>query len=291
MSLITHDLLATCWTSAGNLVPRTPGTSPIPFEQRVQWVSETGWIGMGLAHTDLLIVRDTIGYPMARRILSDYGIQHFEVEFLTNWWTNGQCRRTSDAMRQDLFEAAVELGAPIVKVAPELVGDPVERAHFVDQFGQLCVEAARTGLRIGLEPIPFSNLASIADGVDVISDVRQPNSGLVIDIWHCFRSGTTPEDLEAMLAADQVYVVELDDGAEEIVGDLRNDTVNHRLLPGQGVFDVPHYVAALHNIGFRGHWGVEIISEIHRARPPKEALADAARAARTAISSAEGLVA
>lgn len=290
MSSISHDLLATCWTSAGNLAPRTSAASPVDFEQRVQWIAETGWIGMGLARNDLLAIRDQLGYPKARQILDAWGIQEFEVEFLTNWWESGQVREDSDQMRRELFEAAAELGASVVKIAPDLVGTPVDHSRFVDEFGKLCEQGATVGLRIGLEPIPFSNLATIEQGVEVIQAVGHPNGGLVIDVWHCYRSSTSPKDLERLLTPEIVFVMELDDGGQDIVGDLRNDTVHHRLLPGDGVFDVPEYIAAMHRLGFRGHWGVEIISAQHRVRPPKEALADAARRSWEAIDNAETLL-
>ena len=60
---------------------------------------------------------------------------------------------------------------------------------------------------------------------------------------------------------EYVFVVELDDADEQVVGTLWEDTLDHRRLPGEGAFDVPAFIAAVHRAGYRGHWGVEIISE------------------------------
>ena len=58
------DLLATCWTSAGDVVPgRNGDVSPLTVEERVVAVAKAGYRGFGIAAPDLAVVRDTIGYP------------------------------------------------------------------------------------------------------------------------------------------------------------------------------------------------------------------------------------
>lgn len=48
------ELIATCWTSAGDVVPMTPDErSPYEVDKRVNAVAATGWAGLGLAHADL----------------------------------------------------------------------------------------------------------------------------------------------------------------------------------------------------------------------------------------------
>ena len=66
---------------------------------------------------------------------------------------------------------------------------------------------------------------------------------------------------------------------------------NRRRLPGEGAFDVPAFVAAVHRAGYRGHWGVEIISEEHRQLPVREALTRARTATLQTLDAAEALVA
>ena len=56
------ELVATCWTSAGNVGPLdTPEMSPIPVLERIQAVASTGWMGMGLVHDDLQVMRTRSG--------------------------------------------------------------------------------------------------------------------------------------------------------------------------------------------------------------------------------------
>jgi sugar phosphate isomerase/epimerase len=97
--------------------------------------------------------------------------------------------------------------------------------------------------------------------------------------------------MERILPAEYLFIVELDDADEQVVGTLWEDTVNSRRLPGEGIFDVPAFVAAVHRAGYRGHWGVEIISEQHRGLPIREALTRTRTTTLQALEAAEALVA
>ena len=62
-----------------------------------------------------------------------------------------------------------------------------------------------------------------------------------------------------------IFGVELDDAGQTVVGTLFEDTVNNRLLCGEGSFDLDGLVALLRDNGFDGPWGVEILSTSFRA--------------------------
>ncbi|HEX7149275.1 MAG TPA: TIM barrel protein [Actinomycetota bacterium] len=50
-----QDLLATCWTTAGDAAPlRGDERSPLPLRERVEATAEAGFRGIGLLHVDLL---------------------------------------------------------------------------------------------------------------------------------------------------------------------------------------------------------------------------------------------
>ena len=53
----------------------------------------------------------------------------------------------------------------------------------------------------------------------------------------------------------------------EVVGTLFEDTVERRLLCGEGSFDLRGLVAVLRDKGFDGPWGVEILSSSFRQLP------------------------
>lgn len=276
MNIENRDLLATCWTWAGNAAPaRGTERSPVPMPERLDAVAEAGWEGVGIVHADLAEITSTTGLPALRTMLDDHGIKHVELEFITNWWTTGDQRRESDALRDDLFEAAAVLGVTTLKAAACLQAfgaTSVDRDHFAAAFDELATRAGAHGLRVAIEPMPMSNLPSIAEGAAFITEVGNRHGGLCIDTWHVHRSGTDYHRLVDILPRDHVFVVELTDADAEVVGPLWEDAVDRRRIPGLGSIDVAQFVAEMHRAGWRGHWGVEIISEEHRQRPLREAV-------------------
>jgi sugar phosphate isomerase/epimerase len=291
-TISNRELLATCWTSAGNAAPdRGDEISPVDLRTRIETAAEVGWEGFGLLHADLTIAQRTIGLQELRRIFDGAGIKHVELEVLPWWWTIDERRRISDQRRTLLLDAAEVLGARTIKVAAEGSGQPVDPARFHDDFDRLATQAGNAGTRVALEFMPMTNLPTLQAGVDFVTAVGNRYGGLTVDTWHVHRGGTGYAELERTLPVEYLFVVELDDADEQVVGSLWEDTVNARRLPGEGVFDVPAFIAAVHRVGYRGHWGVEIISEEHRQLPIREGLTRARAATLQALDAAEDLVA
>lgn len=272
---IAPELVASCWTSAGNAEPlQVPETSPVPIAERLEAIASTGWSGFGLAHDDLAAAKSTLGFPALRSLIDDAGLRHVEVELLSGWWDESlshQWRPQFDL----LLEAAETLGARFIKVGTSM-GTPLDDIDFlVEPLRRLTAEAALRGTRIALEPMPFSMVGSVPAAADLMRKVDMPGCGLVVDYWHVFRAGTTLDELSASLGADQIFGVELNDAATEVRGSLFEDTRDNRRLCGQGDQDVTGFIRALESLGFDGPWGVEILSEEHRALPVLEALRQA----------------
>ncbi|SEI97724.1 Sugar phosphate isomerase/epimerase [Arthrobacter sp. yr096] len=269
----TPQLIASCWTSAGNVAPLSkPENSPVPIEERVDAIATTGWAGLGLAHDDLLTIRDTIGFPELRRISDQAGLGHVEVELLSSWWDDSRSHEWRPQFDL-LLDAAEALDASFIKVGTAMGEGLEDYTRFVAPLQQITKEAANRGTRIALEPMAFSMVDSIPHAADLMRSVDMPECGLVVDYWHVFRHGTTPEELAQKLTVDQIFGVELNDADAEVRGTLFEDTRDHRRLCGQGDQDVTGFITTLLDIGFHGPWGVEILSNAHRALPVREALA------------------
>jgi sugar phosphate isomerase/epimerase len=111
--------------------------------------------------------------------------------------------------------------------------------------------------------------------VDLVTEVGNDNGGILLDIWHVARSGMDYETMVHEVPPEILFGVELNDAQNEIVGTLFEDTINCREYCGEGSLDVTAFIHAIDEIGFSGPWGVEIISNAHRALPGKEGLARA----------------
>ena len=98
-----------------------------------------------------------------------------------------------------------------------------------------------------------------------------------------FRARTSLDELNAALRPEHVFGVELNDAAPNVVGTLFEDTVERRLLCGEGCFDLASLVALLRAKGFDGPWGVEILSGSFRKLPVGQAVKLAADSARRVL--------
>ena len=267
-------LVATSWTAIGDVSPRDARwVSPIPLAERLGVLAEQGWYGVGFTHHDLAAIRDDRGFADLRRRLDGAGIEHVEVEFLSDWWCAGAAGAASRKTEELLLDAAVELGAAFVKVGTAFQPPVDDLMPLVEPLAALGDRAAARGQRIVLEPAAVAMVESIPRGSELVTLAGRENIGLLVDLWHVLRAGTTPEELAATVPAGQVWAVELTDADAEPAGpDLFADTVDNRRYCGEGDIDIAGVVATLRSLGFDGPWGVEILSSEHRALPLAEGL-------------------
>lgn len=269
------DILATTWTTSGDSVP-IPGfhTSPLTLAERIEAAAAAGFAGYGILDFDLEVFLRESDLPTLRRMLDDQGLAWRELEFLVDWFCPpGKRREDSDRLRRLLFEAAEALGADHIKIGPDFVEmDAPDLDRWAEELNVLAQQATEHGTSVALEFLPyFSNVPDLASALELIRRADHPAAGLCIDIWHVERSGTPMSDVAAV-PADLIRAVELDDATMDLIGDPYEDTVLRRRYLGDGEFRVEDFIAAVHQAGWRGPWGVEILSEVHRVRPLAESL-------------------
>ena len=275
--------MATCWSSAGDAASDRPDLrSPLTLRERVEAASSAGFRGFGLLSDDLPAAVAEYGLSGIRALLADNGIVHLELEGIPYWWDDGPHREESDRIRHDLLRAAEALGARHIKVTPDGDDGPWDREHWVEKFAELATQANDVGARLGIEFFPWSNIKTLNDGLQLVTDAGHDAGGVIIDVWHIDRGHTPIIDL-ASVPLNRIIGVELNDADEQVVGTLFADTVHRRRYCGEGAFDLPAMITALRSAGWNGPWGVEILSDEHRSLPVEAALRRAAVSARSVL--------
>ena len=117
------------------------------------------------------------------------------------------------------------------------------------------------GLRYYLEPVAWTPLSSLASAVEVIDAAERNNVGLVLDFWHLWQRGTTPEDV-AQLDPRMIFGVDFADSLGPAGADGPEQR-SRRVWPGDGEIPLREWVDAVRSTGFDGWWDNELYSPPH----------------------------
>src|SRR3954453_18203760 len=220
------ELLATCWTTAGDAAPsREDWRTPVPLRERIEAAAAAGFTGFGVLAVDVAVAEREHGWSGIRTMLADNGIVHLELEGLPDWWSGGPERARSDELRRFLLTAAEALGARHLKATPDTSGGPWEPGRWGAEFALLAAQAADAGARLGIEFLPWSNIPTVHDGLRLVGEARPAARGIGVDAWHVERAGTPAAEL-ADPPPHRIVGVELNDADREVVGTLFEDTVD-----------------------------------------------------------------
>jgi sugar phosphate isomerase/epimerase len=140
-----------------------------------------------------------------------------------------------------------------------LTGPGAARETVVDGLRTIAGEAERAGIRIGLEPINrvggenWTMISSLGEAVELVEDADHPALGLQFDTWHLWNAPDVVGEIRRY--ADRFVGVH--------VADWREPTRSwcDRVLPGDGVADLPALLGALEAAGWSGYYEVEIFSD------------------------------
>lgn len=235
------------------------------FATRVESAARAGFTGFGIWHADLAHVLRARPLTEMKQILDDNGIEYLELEFLTDWFLDGERKRQSDICKKMLLDAAEALRAHHVKVG-DFYQETVPMPRLIEAFAELCAEAAERGTRVGFELMPFAMIQTLEDSLRLVEGAGASNGGICLDTWHIVKL-KIPYDELRRIPSQYITSVELNDGTFECSWSLQEDTVNHRRLCGEGEFDVKGFIAAMQDAGYRGAWGIEVLSEELRKWP------------------------
>lgn len=265
------DLLASYWTLAGPVELHTGREwSLFDVADRVAAAADAGFRGLGLWHADLLHLLQERGLHELRTILDDGGMVHVELEFLWDWFLDPgtEERRRSDRLRRTLLEAAGVLGARHVKVG-NFAGRQVPVRLLTERFAELCAEAAEYGTNVVYEFMRRdATVRSLKTALLVVQGAGAPNGGLALDLWHVVDLGVSTAAIRE-LPAGAVLAAEINDG-QRITAPGTRRSMRDRRLPGHGDFDIGGFVAAVDATGYRGPWGVELLSAAIGDLGPRE---------------------
>lgn len=123
----------------------------------------------------------------------------------------------------------------------------------------LADSAAVHGLVLYVEALSWAPLNTIEKQLRLLDCIERDNVKIVLDFWHCYTSGVSPEEI-SNINADQIYGVHVCDslpfsGGIPVEVDLRD------VPTGAGVLNLKEWVDAVKATGYSGWWCSETFSK------------------------------
>jgi sugar phosphate isomerase/epimerase len=162
--------------------------------------------------------------------------------------------------RVEAYRASLRRLAPFRPTAVVLLTGPGSRRTIVEGLRAIADEARALGLTIGLEPYEqesgddWSIVSTIRAAVELIEEAETADAvGILFDLWHLWADPGLEDDLAAH--GDRIVGVHVSDARAQ------SRSFADRVLPGDGVADVPRILGLLEAAGWDGFYDLEVFSD------------------------------
>jgi sugar phosphate isomerase/epimerase len=259
---------------------------PRPLGERVAAAAASGYPVLSVSPADEAQLAALGSRPgEARRRARDQGVELSILDGITEWYPHPPPKRPFPGAAfsvDDILRIGVAFDVASISALAPFPSD-IGVDDLAGHFAALCDRAAEHGIRIHLEFTPVPPVPDLTTAWEVVSLAGRASGGIVFDTWHFYR-GNPDFGVLASVPGERIMAVQVSDGKPEFRESLIKDTFRHRLLPGDGSFDLSRVLRALGAIGGLNQVGPEVLSEDLFALP-------AADAARRAAQSFDRLVA
>jgi sugar phosphate isomerase/epimerase len=245
------------------------GTLPFdaPLETRLDAAVAGGFAGLSLWVRDVERARaDGWSDADIRAMFADRGIEVAELDPVWSWLPGADLDvpRSRDPLGvlqpkvDDFLRLANTIGGRSLN-ACDIMGGDWTLDDAAEAFAGLCDRAAEHGLLVHLEFLPRSRIGDVATAHDVVRRANRANGGVTIDSWHFFR-GVPDFDALRAVPGHLVTGIQLSDAPRDPAPELMIESMEARLLPGEGECGLTRVTAVLDEIGAVAPRGAEVFS-------------------------------
>jgi sugar phosphate isomerase/epimerase len=207
---------------------------------------------------------------------SDNGVALRHLDTLTDWAPirvpseiDAALRSRFDVSADECFAICEALGLETILAVAGYDKGAIPLDILVDGFGRLCDRAARNGLWVDLEFMPFWGLPDLATTWTIVGAAQRKNAGIMVDTWH-FSKGNPDFALLKSLPGECLVSVQVADAMQTQRGaTLFEDTVRFRKFPGEGELPIAEILTILHEKGHLRRIGPEVFSDEADALSPE----------------------
>ncbi|MBP2239118.1 sugar phosphate isomerase/epimerase [Sinorhizobium kostiense] len=237
-----------------------------------------GFDGIEASATKLRAFLD-VGFSEAELAGLLQGVNIPGMGFLIDIERQGEARKELMREAEELFRLASVAGAKGVQVLTGPVnveavlrhrqGSPVDLysgllgrtleeqiSLTARNLAEIADLARSHGLLLYLEALSWTPLNTIERQLETIDRAERDNVRMVIDFWHCYTSGDTPDDV-ARLDKGIIYGIHVCDSLP-FSGGIPNEVVLRDVPTGAGAIDLKLWADAVKATGYDGWWSCEL---------------------------------
>lgn len=165
-----------------------------------------------------------------------------------------QTNRSLDAMEKT-FQAAVELGIPVINTGPGgKSNDTSTRQEVIDTLGQLADRAATYGLTLCFKAHVGQYVYNTPTTLEILKALPQPSLGLDMDPSHIHRANENPVEALSQVV-HRIRHVHIRDCRGREQGPGKPELQAN----GRGDIDLLGFIRVLHQSGYKGAVDLEVI--------------------------------
>jgi sugar phosphate isomerase/epimerase len=170
-----------------------------------------------------------------------------------------------------LCALAEKLGCPMVQLltGPLDPGGPYQglvgatwpqiRVRTAENLRAIAAIGRAHHIKFFIEALTWTPLHRLDQVLEVIDAAGEDNIGVVIDFWHLWGSGTTPNEI-AKLKKESIYCVHVCDSLEQCGERGTYEQRGRDVWTGGGRIPLKEWVDAVIATGFDGYWSCELLS-------------------------------
>jgi sugar phosphate isomerase/epimerase len=245
-----------------------------PFSEKVAAARAGGFDGITLWMEDLVSAREEgLKSEDMRSYIADNGLVAGDLDALLSWLPEDAGGPPADdpwtiVNEQDFMDLQDAMGGVSLNCVHALES-PVNMDLAADALGGLCDRLANRDMIVTVEFLPWAGIPDINTAYELISKTGRSNAAILFDTWHFFRGPSTLDDLRA-IPGERIGSLQINDAPDEAGPDIIQETMNHRLMPGEGDIPLVEILQILHANGCTAPIGAEIFSETFRDIPAIE---------------------
>jgi len=241
---------------------------PTPILDKIRIAGETGYSAIELWHDDIDKHMQSGGMLRdIKQALDDWNLTVPTTIYLKGWFETAgdeHVRELQECQRR--MDQAVAVGAIHIIAGPP--GGMADHDQGAKNYRELLELGLSKGVKPAMEFLGFvDDINTIEDGLEIITKAGHPAGTLVLDPFHIFRGGGSPESI-AQLTASQIAIFHFNDAPQSPAREQQHD--KDRVYPGDGHLDLKRQLNLLRKIGYKRWLSLELFREDLWAKDPAE---------------------